>query len=390
MAPFPDTNAEIRMTSRILNRRSIRRACARAAALATVFAIATSCHRSAPGEQAAATAGTPGAASTPVPVTTATVTVSEQPVTIAATGTFTAAEISQVSPQVPGQIVATPVDVGDLVKPGDVIARLDDRDARARLAQASATLQQAEATAANAKAQMDRSASLVRTGDIAAGDFQTLTTQVATANAQVAQARAQVTLAEQQLTETVIRAPFRGHVSARPVAAGEYVTTASSIATIVRIQPIRLELQISEADAAKIETGMAVSARVASYPDREFVGKITARNPALDVQSRALTVIAEFKNDDLALSPGMFATAAVRLARTEQVISVPKEAVFTPAGSPSPQVFVAQNGTARVRVVQTGTAQGNLVPIASGLQPGDIVITNNQDKLFDGQPITVG
>jgi RND family efflux transporter MFP subunit len=341
------------------------------------------------GEPVADKTATATAGSAAVAVTTGTVTVSQQPVTIRATGSFTAAESSQVSPQVAGQIVETPVNVGDLVKAGEVIARLDDRDARARLAQATATLQQAQATAANAKAQAERSANLVKTGDISTSDFQTLTTQVATATAQVAQAEAQVTIAQQQLTETVIRAPFRGHVSARPVAAGEYVTTSLSVATIVRIQPIKLELQVAEADAAKIEVGMQVSAVVASFPNRTFTGRVTAKNPALNVESRALTVVAEFKNDDLALNPGMFATAAISLPQTEQVLSVPRAAVFTPAGSPSAQVYVAQDGKARLRTVQAGQAQGDLVPIASGLQPGDIVITSNQDKLFDGQPITV-
>src|SRR5262249_38160076 len=148
--------------------------------------------------------------------------------------------------------------------------------------------------------------------------------------------------------------PFRGHVSARPVAAGQYVTTATSVATIVQIQPIKLELQIPEADAGKIDVGTAVSAQVASYPDREFAGKVTAKNPALNVESRALTLIAEFGNADVARSPGMFASAAVRLPQTRQVISVPKAAVFTPAGSPSAQVFVVRDGKARLRVVQAG------------------------------------
>jgi len=359
-------------------------------ALVTACAVAALLNAGCQNKSAASgDASTASQASAPAAVTTAHVAVSERPVTIQATGSFAAAESSQVSPQVAGQIIATPVDVGDTVKAGDVIARLDDRDARARLAQAQATLQQAQATAANAKAQMDRSASLVKTGDISAGDFQTLTTQVATANAQVAQAQAQVTIAQQQLTETVIHAPFRGHVSARPVAAGEYVTTSSSIATIVRIQPIKLELQVAEADAAKIDLGMAVAAQVASYPGRQFVGKVIAKNPALNVESRALTVVVEFPNADLALNPGMFATAAVRLPQTERVISVPTAAVFTPAGSPSPQVYIVQDGKARLRVVQAGQPQGSVVPVTSGLQPGDVVVTSTPDKLFDGQPVTV-
>jgi len=350
--------------------------------------VLVACGRDQTAPPAASSAGN-GTANGPVAVTAAAVTVTQQPVTIQATGTFTAAETSQVSPQVAGQIVATPVNVGDTVNAGDVIGRLDDRNARARLAQAQATLQQAQATAANAKAQAERSAGLVKTGDISASDFQTLTTQVATANAQVAQAEAQVTLAQREVDETVVRAPFRGHVSARPVAAGQFVTTASSVATIVNIQPIKLELQIPEADAAKISLAMPVSVQVAPHPGREFVGKVTAKNPALDPASRALTVVAEFPNGDLALNPGMFATAAVRLPETRQVITVPKEAVFTPAGSPSPEVFVAQDGKARLRVVQAAPPQGNVVPVMSGLQPGDVVITSNPDKLFDGQPVSV-
>ena len=87
------------------------------------------------------------------------------------------------------------------------------------------------------------------------------------------------------------------------------------------------------------------------------------------------------------MKPISWASAAVRLPRTQKVLSVPKEAVFTPPGSPSAQVFIVQDGAARLRVVQAGPPRGALVPIASGLEPGDRIITNNQDKLFDGQPV---
>jgi len=360
---------------------------ARAVVALALFTVIAACGTNNTATPATSSTSKPASTAAPATVTTAPVAVSQQPVTIRATGSFTAAETSQVSPLVAGQVISTPVNVGDTVNAGDVIGRLDDRDARARLAQARATLQQAEATAANAKAQAERSASLVNTGDISVGDFQTLTTQVATANAQVAQAEAQITLAQQQVDETVVRAPFRGQVSARPAAAGQFVTTASSIATIVRLQPIKVELQVPEADAGRINIGMPVSAEVASYPAREFTGKVTAKNPALNPESRALTVVAEFRNDDLALNPGMFATAALRLAETQEEIAVPKAAVFTPAGSPSPQVFVAEDGKARLRVIQTGPLQANAVTVTSGLKPGDVVVTSNPEKLFDGQPL---
>jgi multidrug efflux pump subunit AcrA (membrane-fusion protein) len=150
-----------------------------------------------------------------VKVTTAPVVAKDVPGTIRATGSFTAKESSDVSPQVSGQIIATPVNVGDTVQSGQVIARLDDRDARAKLQQASASLQQAQASAVNAKAEAQRSAGLVKTGDISQSDYAKLTTQVDTANAQVAQAQSDVTLAKRALEESVVRAPFRGHVSER-------------------------------------------------------------------------------------------------------------------------------------------------------------------------------
>ena len=362
----------------------------RFAASTPVFVFALTLIAACTRQQSAPPAAGTAASTAPVRVTTAPVNARQEPITIRATGTFTAQESSQVSPQVPGQVIATPVNVGDAVKAGDVIARLDDRDARARLAQAQATLQQAQATATNAKAEAERSSSLVKTGDISASDFQRLQTQVETANAQVAQAEAQVTLAQQAQNETVVHAPFAGHVSARPVAAGEYVTTASQIATIVKIEPIKLELQIPEADAAKINVGMAVTATVASYPGRQFTGKVTAKNPALNPESRALTVVAEFPNPDRALNPGMFATAAVTLSQTQQVLLVPRAAVFTPAGSPSAQVYILQDGKARLRVVQVGQVEGDVVPIASGVAAGDMVITSSPDKLFDGEPVTAG
>jgi membrane fusion protein (multidrug efflux system) len=176
---------------------------------------------------------------------------------------------------------------------------------------------------------------------------------------------------------------------ARPIAAGEYVTTASKMATIVQVQPIKLELQTPESDASAIAIGMPVSAQVASYTNELFAGKVTAKNPALNPESRSLTVIAEFPNRDMKLNPGMFATAQVRLPKTVQTIYVPKTAVFSPTGSTSSQVYVVDDGKARLRVVQTGETENELVQIVSGLQPAEKVITSNPDQLFDGQPVEI-
>lgn len=330
------------------------------------------------------TAGANSAPVGPVQVSTATAAAREVPVTIRSTGSFVADESSGVAPQVSGQVIATPVNVGDYVKTGEVIARLDDRDARLKLQQAQASVQQAEASALNAEAEAKRYAGLVQTGDVSQSTYEKLTTQVQTAQATAAQSRAQVSIAQKALNDAVIRAPFSGYVSARSVSAGEYVTTASTIATIVRIQPIKLEIQVRESDAAKIKNGMSIVAHVPAFPDQDFEGKVSAINPSLNPDSRVLRVEAKFANRDSKLSPGMFATADVLLNRKEQAIFVPKDAIFSPTDSTSFEAYVVKDGKARIRIIQPADLDGEMIRVLSGIAAGDVVATSNLKQLFDG------
>ncbi len=311
------------------------------------------------------------------------------PTIIRATGSFAADESSEVTPQVSGQVIETPVDVGAFVQPGQVLVRLDPRDATLRLQQAQASLQQAEAEAGRAKVEADRNAKLVQSGDISRSSYDRLTAQVAVAEAGVAQARAQVASVQKAVDDTTIRVPFAGHISERSVAAGEWVTTASKVATVVRIQPIKLKLQVPEADAARMKPGMPVQAQVSAHPDRTFEGKVSALNVAIDPSSRAMTVEARFPNRDSRLTPGMFGTAEVRLSATEHAMFVPHTSVIRTADGESSAIYVVDAGKARMRIVQTGEAKDGAIRILSGLDSGAQVVTSGVDRLFDGAPVRV-
>ena len=334
------------------------------------------------------------AAAAPGPPAIADVTVvkseeREVPRVIRATGTFAADESSAVTPQVSGQIIATPVDVGAFVQSGQVLVRLDPRDATLRLQQAEALLQQAEAEAQRAKVEAERNAQLVQSGDISRSSYDRLTAQVAVADASVAQARAQMASAQKAVDDTTVRAPFAGHVSARPVAVGEYVTTASKVTTVVRIQPIKLNLQVPEADAARLRLGMAVRAEVSAHPNDVFTGAIAALNVALDATSRTMSVEARFPNRDSRLAPGMFGTAEVRLSTTERGLFVPRRAVVPTTDGESSAVYVIDGEKARLRVVHAGDEHDGAVRILSGLEPGASVVAGGLDRLFDGAPVRV-
>jgi multidrug efflux pump subunit AcrA (membrane-fusion protein) len=369
------------------------------------------------------------------------------------TGSFVADETSDIAPLVAGRVLATPVDVGAFVHQGQVICELDHRDAQLKLQQAKAQLEEAnaavrqaqsriglgdgafdankvpEAAAARANyesslaqaklatADAQRYANLVNTGDVSKSAYEKAHTQQETAEAQANAARqqyegslnaarqsyqivsssqaslesmkAQLAQAEKAVADTTIRAPFDGYITARPVAAGEYVALTAKIATIVRIGTLKLQLQTPEQRAARAKPGMTVLARVSAYPDRDFTGKVSAINQSIDPNSRVFILEARFANPEGALRPGMFSTARVLLPGGEDAVFVPRSAVIRDKTTDSYQVFVIQDGKARLRVVLTGESDGNQIRILSGLSAGDVVALSNTGALYDGAPVSV-
>jgi RND family efflux transporter MFP subunit len=200
--------------------------------------------------------------------------------------------------------------------------------------------------------------------------------------------KAQLAQAQKGLADTIIRAPFGGFITARPVAAGEYVALTTKIATIVRITSLKLDLQAPEQHAAIAHIGDKVTARVAAYPERDFAGKVIAINQSVDPNSRAFILEARFENPALSLKPGMFATARVLQPGGVQAVFVPKQAVLRDKTTDSNQAFIVVNGKARLRVVQAGNTEGDLVRILSGISAGDVLATSNLTELYDGSPVT--
>jgi RND family efflux transporter MFP subunit len=390
----------------------------------------------------------------PVAVTTASVRTRDVPMTIDETGTFVADELSDVAPAVAGRIVATPVNVGQMVQQGQVIARLDSRDAELKLQQmqgaideskaalrqsqsrigiqpgqqfdpaklpevmsANALYQSSLAQAKQAQADEQRYANLAASGDVSKSNFERARTQMETAQAQANSARqqyeaslnaarqsyqvvnsaaaglnsmqAQLAMAQKGVGDTQIRAPFTGYVSARPVAVGEYVSLTTKVATVVKTQTLKLQLQVPEQRAAQVKLGMTVMARVSAYPDREFEGKVTAINPAVDPNSRAFILEARFQNPGMLLRPGMFATGRVLLPGGEPAIFAPSKAVLSETGTNSSQVYVVENGRARLRVVQIQGRTGDEARVLTGLTGNERLAIDHLGELFDGAPVRV-
>ncbi len=392
-----------------------------------------------------------GSDNNPIAVTNAKAGARQVPLYIDATGSFVAEESSDLAPLTSGRVTETPVDIGDYVKEGQVIARLDDSDAVLRLQQAKASAEQAEAAYRQAQAKIGfsggsfnaedvpdvqsarasyesaladvkmaeadalRYESLVKTGDVSRSAYERQATQaetararadteqkkyetalnsarqnfqaIASAQAMLAAAKAQLALAEKAVADTIIRAPLSGYITERPIAVGEYVVPSSKVVTIVRAHPIRLQLRIPASDAGKIAMGMPVLASVESHGNREFEGKITALNPSIDPNSRSMMAEAKFDNLKMELRPGIFATARVILPGGEQTVMVPRDAVLMDPTLDSAEVFVLEEGKARIRIVRLGAVDDSEVRILSGVSAGEVVATSALQQLYDGASV---
>ena len=221
----------------------------------------------------------------------------------------------------------------------------------------------------------------------AATEAETTRQAVATAEAAIADARSREALARKAVTDTTIRAPFTGFITSRPVAAGEYVTTASTVATVMKLDPIRLRLQVPELEASRLRAGQQAAATVEALEAPRFQGRIVAINPALDAATRATIVDVTIANPQGAIRAGMFATADVALGDSERALFVPREALLEDANTNSFRVFAVDGQTARLRIVQPGVSTDAVVRIVSGLAPGDQVAPGDLAELYDGAAV---
>jgi membrane fusion protein, multidrug efflux system len=376
---------------------------------------------------------TAAAAPTVIEVTTAAAISRDLPRFFEATGSLAGDQQTDVAPSIAGKVVTVGVDLGSYVKRGQMIVRLDDVDSKLRVEQATAQLEQAKAAlrqaeekvgvqsgrafdpnlvpeVANARVALDlaeknlrRSEKLIESGDVSRSVYDeqkarrdqlkeqyesalSLARQnqaaVMTARANVANAESQLGLARRSLSYAVVFSPIDGYVAERNADLGEYVSPTSKVATIVRINPLRIRIDIPEQAIPEVKVGQSVSVTTSAWPDKNFSGRIARISPNVTPSSRTLSVEAEIDNSSGALKPGQFASVRILQSRSQPAVLVPSRAVQTDAGVS--RVFVIKDGHAQQRLIQLGQTESDLVEIKSGVAEGEQVATSNLEQLSDG------
>ena len=361
-----------------------------------------------------------------VAVTISAASAAEEPLTrfIRVSGTLTPQEDAEVAAEIAGRIVATPVERGSLVRANDALVQIAATEVEAQAREAQSNVGQIEARlgleggaafdpervpeVANARAtyqlslsEFARAQRLYDDKLLAQSEFDQRRAQLEATQRQyeVSQngaaqqyqsligARARVTVAQKALADTVVRAPFAGAVGERFVSVGDYVTRGTKVASVVRVDPLRVELTVPEQYVSTVAVGRVVTFEVDAYPGETFTGHVRYVSPSVTAATRALTIEAIVPNPSGRLKPGFFATAQIEEAQKRAGILVPAAAVRTVAGTA--RVFVINADRVEERIVMTAPATGNRTEIVSGLKRGEQVAATGVDQLVDGVRVVV-
>jgi RND family efflux transporter MFP subunit len=335
-----------------------------------------------------------------------------------ASGYVVARRAATVSSKITGKVAQVLIEEGQHVAAGQVIARLDDSNARALLDQAraqaaaaQASVRVAEVTLANATPKYQRSQRLHDQGYLSQQDVEdskatadTARENLDLATRQLAAAQASVEVFQRAEDDTVIRAPFPGVVTVKAAQPGEMVSpvsagggfTRTGIGTVVDMESLEVDVDVAESFINRVTPGMPASVKLNAYPDWEIPAEVIAVVPTADQSKATVSVRVGMKLKDPRIIPQMGAhvaflspaPSAAAQAQSSRSVVVPADAIQTEDNGQA-VVFVIANGRAERRAVRLGdkTSEGQVVQ--AGVSPGEAVAVEGGDKLKDGSAVKV-
>lgn len=340
----------------------------------------------------------PSVRAAPVRASTATMSVSWP-------GTTEAYAQANIYARASGYISKRNVDIGSRVKAGDLLVEITAPElehqiaqAEGNLAQMEASLQQAKANRDLAQVTWDRDSKLVQQGWVTQqqGDTDRLNLEareaaVSVADANITAQKAQLRVLSQQKAYQSVVAPFDGVITQRNIDIGALVqadaTSGTFMFTLMQSDVMRIQLYVPQDEAFGIAPGVAAVVRVPEMPGREFPGTVTRIADALQPGTRTLLTEIDVPNPDRVLSPGIYCNVELKIPRKSPSLIVPSEAiVFNREGL---NVFVVENGVARVHHVNVVRDFGTTVEVNAGVKEGDQVILNPSVDLNDGHKVQV-
>lgn len=291
---------------------------------------------------------------------------------VKAVGSLRALNAVELTTEVSGRVIELNLETGERVEKGQLLLRLDDRQARADLAIIEAQL-------ADARRQYERARQLRSNNSISQSQVDELRTAVDVAEAQRESARV-------RLENHRIKAPFAGVVGLSDISVGAYLTSGTSVTTLDSTDQMELNFAVPERFLGEVALAQPVNGQSPAYPDQTFGGKLVELGTRINELSRTLPVRALIDNPEGKLRPGQFMSATLTLREREALV-IPEQAVMIRGDEQ--YVFVAEDGIARRASVTLGSRMPGRVEVVDGLTMEDRVIVTGQDRLSSGDRISV-
>jgi RND family efflux transporter MFP subunit len=347
-------------------------------------------------------------------------------------GNLIGAATVQVVPRVNGRLATVNVQLGDSVKRGQTVAKVEDLDIQEQVRQSEAAYKVAEATIRQRKADLtlattnrERSRSLYerqllpqQTYDDTVARYEAAMAQSDLAQAQFEQAKARLEELKITLSNTIITSPSDGFVSKRFSDAGAFVGPNSPVVSVVDIRTVRMVANLVEKDMKRVPAGTSAAVEVDAFPGEKFAGRVSRVAPVFDPATRTAEIEIEIPNGNYRLKPGMYSRVQLTVDSRGNALTIPRNALVEidgksgvfiasggaprgqsqpapaaqgqPQGAPgqaAPGTPAAGGMTAKFLPVQIGIRDGEHIEVTSGLQDGARVITTGAGALKDGDRI---
>jgi membrane fusion protein (multidrug efflux system) len=345
----------------------------RAAVVALALTVSACAKDGVAGDKTAAEKDAKAAADSAIPVEVARPIRGEMLAMYSGTATLEAEADAEIIAKVGGEVRRILVEEGDLVKSGQLLAVLDDRQLRFQAAQTRAAL-------AKAERDFNRQVELHQKGLVSAGAFEGL-------KYDLDNHRAANDLASLSLSYSEIRAPFAGIVSARHVKLGQEIAIGTSVFRVTDPTPLKAAVYVPERELARLKIGQAASISVDALAGRAFPAIVKLVSPTVDSATATFKVTLEVNDPKGDLKPGMFSRVGIVFERRTEALTIPRIALLDTDGTSN--VFVVTAGKAEQRAIKTGLSNAGKLEVTEGLTGTEQVVVVGQNGLKDGNPVRV-
>ena len=311
---------------------------------------------------------------------------------IHASGDLEARFHTKIAAEVDGRVTELAVDEGGTVEAGAIVIEIDPERRQLDLAAAEARLAQAKAKLRKERSQTKRIRELRSQSVSSIQQLEEAETMLASAQSDVSAAEASVGVASRAVADSSVAAPFAGIVARRSVELGEFVQKGTPLYELVALDPMEAIFSLTELDTERVRLGQSISISVGAFPDRTFSGVVSFVSPTIDPATRTLRIKAQVDNAEGLLRPGLFARVSLGVAKREDVLMVPAEALLQRSEGVSVYRVVGEDraeGRVERVSVRTGAEHDSMVEIRGDVRPGDRIVRRARGGLADGMVVVI-